>query len=59
MTFTPVSRLCINCKERIFIIEPVDEATCPKCGEVMKVVMEKKLRLSRIPVSSGNKDRYF
>lgn len=59
MTFTPVSRLCINCKGRIFITEPVDEVTCSKCGEVMKVVIGKKLRLSRIPVSSGNKDIYF
>ncbi len=59
MKFIQVSRLCINCKERIFITEPVDEATCPNCGEVMKVVMEKKLKLSKIQVSSGNKDRYF
>ncbi|MBP2030334.1 hypothetical protein RE474_04325 [Methanolobus sediminis] len=51
MTFTPVSRLCINCKGRIFITEPVDEVTCPKCGEVMKVVMGKKIKLSRIPVA--------
>ncbi|TGC11577.1 hypothetical protein [Methanolobus halotolerans] len=50
--FTPVSCLCINCRERIIITEPVDRVTCHTCGEVMKVVIGKKLKLPRIPVSS-------
>lgn len=54
MSFTPVSRMCLYCKERIFITEPVDEVTCPKCAEVMKVVMGRKLRLSRITVNSAD-----
>ncbi|WP_319507178.1 hypothetical protein [uncultured Methanolobus sp.] len=55
MTFTPVSRLCINCKERLFITGSVDGDTCPICGEVMKVFMAKMLRLSKIPDSSAEK----
>ncbi|MDG6245091.1 MAG: hypothetical protein QCH31_12020 [Methanolobus sp.] len=49
-TFEPVSRLCINCRERIFITEPVEELTCPRCGEVMRVIMARTVSLSRIPV---------
>ncbi|MDP2217471.1 MAG: hypothetical protein Q8J68_09310 [Methanolobus sp.] len=50
MTFTPVSRLCIYCKERVYITKPVDKVSCTRCGEVMKVVVGRTVRLSRIPV---------
>ncbi|WP_292465913.1 hypothetical protein [Methanolobus sp.] len=42
MTFNPVSLLCINCNEGTSITRPVDEVTCYKCGE--------KVRLSMISV---------
>ena len=55
MTFTPVSRMCLYCRERIYITKPVDRVTCSRCGEVMKVVIARTVRLSRIPASSGKK----
>ncbi|TGC07412.1 hypothetical protein [Methanolobus halotolerans] len=55
MTFTPVSRLCIYCKEKIYITEPVDRVTCTRCGEVIKVVIGRTVRLSRIPVDLSEK----
>lgn len=55
MTFTPVSRMCLYCRERIYITKPVDMVTCTRCGEVMKVVIARTVRLSRIPVNSSEK----
>ncbi|WP_292467268.1 hypothetical protein [Methanolobus sp.] len=53
MTFKPVSRHCLYCKDLIHIIEPVDQVKCHSCGEVMKVVQAKTVKLSKI--TSGGK----
>jgi len=47
--------MCLYCRERIYITKPVDRVTCSRCGEVMKVVIGKTVRLSRIPVNSSEK----
>ncbi|WP_292465896.1 hypothetical protein [Methanolobus sp.] len=55
MNFAPVSCMCLYCKERTFVTEPLDKVTCSRCEEVAELVRGEKLGPSRIPVSLGEK----
>lgn len=48
LKFKPVTRKCLYCKGLIYIIKPVTEIRCGKCGELHRVVMERNVKLSRV-----------